>query len=139
MVGPTRFSPTPCSLQDLPEIDAVLISHDQYDHLDSDTIKEIHAKSKGHMILLRVGREDVPFRFGRRVKARRSYGVGLVGWSTTIGGRCWQRQSCVHACAESQWKSSVEFPSNIVVLLGHRGDTKRRRRVTACGCIIFVF
>lgn len=40
------------------------------------------------MILLRVGREDVPFRFGRRVEAKRSHGVGLVGWSTTIGGRC---------------------------------------------------
>lgn len=32
-----------------PEIDAVLISHDHHDRLDSDTIKKIHAKSKGHV------------------------------------------------------------------------------------------
>lgn len=49
MVGPTRFLPTPCSLQDLPEIDVVLISHDHHYYLDSNTIKKIHAKSKGHV------------------------------------------------------------------------------------------
>ena len=32
-----------------PEIDAVLINHDHHDRLDSDTIKKIRAKSKGHV------------------------------------------------------------------------------------------
>lgn len=49
MVGPARFSPTPCSVEDLPDIDAVLISHDHYDHLDSDTVRKIHMRSKGHL------------------------------------------------------------------------------------------
>lgn len=52
VVGPTRFSPPPCSIEDLPEIDAVLISHDHYDHLDLDTIRKIQAKSKGQIRFL---------------------------------------------------------------------------------------
>lgn len=49
MVGPVRFTPTPCMLDDLPEIDAVCISHDHYDHLDSDTLKKLNAKSNGKL------------------------------------------------------------------------------------------
>lgn len=44
MVGPVRFTPTPCALEDLPEIDAVCISHDHYDHLDSDTLKKLNVR-----------------------------------------------------------------------------------------------
>ncbi|CAH6833540.1 exported hypothetical protein [Vibrio chagasii] len=31
-MGPKRFHPTPISLQELPDIDVVVISHDHYDH-----------------------------------------------------------------------------------------------------------
>lgn len=37
-MGPKRFFDVPMKLKDLPKIDAVLISHDHYDHLDKDTI-----------------------------------------------------------------------------------------------------
>ena len=37
-VGPRRQHPVPMSLLDLPKLTAVLISHDHYDHLDTDTI-----------------------------------------------------------------------------------------------------
>lgn len=37
-VGPRRFSPIPLSLAQLPHIDAVVISHDHYDHLDHRTL-----------------------------------------------------------------------------------------------------
>ncbi|MGL1885852.1 MAG: MBL fold metallo-hydrolase [Reichenbachiella sp.] len=37
-VGPKRFHQLPISLKDLPKIDAVVITHDHYDHLDEETI-----------------------------------------------------------------------------------------------------
>ena len=37
-VGPKRSHPVPMRLADLPELSAVLISHDHYDHLDTATI-----------------------------------------------------------------------------------------------------
>jgi L-ascorbate metabolism protein UlaG (beta-lactamase superfamily) len=40
-VGPQRLHPVPAPLDALPAIDAVIISHDHYDHLDIDTIKQL--------------------------------------------------------------------------------------------------
>jgi L-ascorbate metabolism protein UlaG (beta-lactamase superfamily) len=36
--GPRRFQPSPVQAADLPALDAVLITHDHYDHLDKATI-----------------------------------------------------------------------------------------------------
>jgi L-ascorbate metabolism protein UlaG (beta-lactamase superfamily) len=46
--GPKRFHPAPAEIEKLPRIDAVVISHDHYDHLDYPSI-------------LRLARLDVPF------------------------------------------------------------------------------
>lgn len=40
-VGPKRFFPAPCPLDQLPELDAILLSHDHYDHLDKPTITQL--------------------------------------------------------------------------------------------------
>jgi L-ascorbate metabolism protein UlaG (beta-lactamase superfamily) len=40
-VGPRRFHPVPVELTGLPKLDAVLLSHDHYDHLCEPTIREI--------------------------------------------------------------------------------------------------
>jgi L-ascorbate metabolism protein UlaG (beta-lactamase superfamily) len=39
--GPKRLHEPPVALRDLPPLDAVLISHDHYDHLDMDTIQNL--------------------------------------------------------------------------------------------------
>ena len=46
--GPLRFHPVPATLKELPLLDAVLLSHDHYDHLCRDTMLEL------------AGMQDIP-------------------------------------------------------------------------------
>ncbi|MEV6320996.1 MBL fold metallo-hydrolase [Nocardia sp. NPDC051787] len=41
LVGPARMHPVPQPLSELPPVDAVIISHDHYDHLDKETVREL--------------------------------------------------------------------------------------------------
>ena len=43
-LGPKRYTEIPCQIEDIPEIDAVIISHNHYDHMDHPTIMRIKAK-----------------------------------------------------------------------------------------------
>ena len=40
-LGPQRLHPVPAPLEAMPAIDAVILSHDHYDHLDTDTVKQV--------------------------------------------------------------------------------------------------
>ncbi|KAJ2890117.1 hypothetical protein IWW38_004309 [Coemansia aciculifera] len=40
-LGPERLRPTPCQLSDLPHPDIVLVSHNHFDHLDVDVVKDL--------------------------------------------------------------------------------------------------
>lgn len=55
-MGPKRFaSELPIQPQNLPQLDAVIISHDHYDHLDYRTILELKDKTKKFYVPLGVG------------------------------------------------------------------------------------
>ena len=54
-MGPKRFHKTPLIIDELPTIDAVVISHDHYDHLDEKTIKRLGNKP-AYLVPQGVGR-----------------------------------------------------------------------------------
>jgi L-ascorbate metabolism protein UlaG (beta-lactamase superfamily) len=54
-VGPRRFHAPPIALADLPPIDAVLISHDHYDHLDMDTVRHLAQRGARFYVPLGIG------------------------------------------------------------------------------------
>jgi L-ascorbate metabolism protein UlaG (beta-lactamase superfamily) len=64
-MGPKRFYPSPLSLSDLPAIDVVLVSHDHYDHLGKQTIRNLsrlEATRKARWVTsLDVGKELIRF------------------------------------------------------------------------------
>jgi L-ascorbate metabolism protein UlaG (beta-lactamase superfamily) len=53
--GPKRFQPVPISVAALPELDAVIVSHDHYDHLDYPTILELAKRDMPFFTSLGVG------------------------------------------------------------------------------------
>jgi len=54
-VGPKRLHPPPIALADLPAIDAVLITHDHYDHLDMRTVQQLAARGTAFFVPLGIG------------------------------------------------------------------------------------
>jgi L-ascorbate metabolism protein UlaG (beta-lactamase superfamily) len=55
LVGPKRFQPAPVSLREMPPVDAVVISHDHYDHLDYPTIRALAKTDVPFVTSLGVG------------------------------------------------------------------------------------
>ncbi|VUD62758.1 hypothetical protein TDB9533_03105 [Thalassocella blandensis] len=53
--GPKRFHAPPIALEDLPEINAVILSHNHYDHLDYASVRALAPKVKHFFTPLGVG------------------------------------------------------------------------------------
>ncbi len=54
-IGPKRFHPPPIALEQLSGIDAVIISHNHYDHLDEATIRHLGSQGTRFFVPLGVG------------------------------------------------------------------------------------
>ncbi|OYT99386.1 MAG: MBL fold metallo-hydrolase [Burkholderiales bacterium PBB1] len=78
--GPKRFHPTPLSLDELPPIEGLILSHDHYDHLDRLTIETLKQRVQRHYVPLGVGARLV----GMGVPAERI--EELDWWQSHVAG-----------------------------------------------------
>lgn len=56
VIGPKRFFDNPIHINDLPHIDAILLSHDHFDHLDKHAVLLLMAKGIRVITMLGVGK-----------------------------------------------------------------------------------
>ena len=57
-LGPKRYTEMPCQIKDIPIIDAVVISHNHYDHLSYPTVKEISERHPNCHFFVPLGNEE---------------------------------------------------------------------------------
>jgi N-acyl-phosphatidylethanolamine-hydrolysing phospholipase D len=85
--GPKRLLKPPCSVNNLPQIDAVVISHNHYDHLDKQTVSDLLNQQYGPRLQWFVS-------------------MGLKGWFSDMG--------CNHVIEMNWWdEHSMFIPSKI--------------------------
>lgn len=80
-MGPKRFGPPGLTLDALPPIDAVLLSHDHYDHLDEWSVRQLH----------------------------RRFGDG-IRWIAPLGHAAWFRAHGIRNVADVDWWDAVDLP-----------------------------
>jgi L-ascorbate metabolism protein UlaG (beta-lactamase superfamily) len=55
-IGPARLHPVPIEVTDLPQVDAIVISHDHYDHLDLPTVQRLlHTQRAPFLVPIGIG------------------------------------------------------------------------------------
>ena len=102
--GPKRLAPPGMALEDLPKIDAVIISHNHYDHLDADSV----------MALGNAPRYFVPLGFAPWFAERGITNVQELDWwaSAELGGLMF------HAAPAQHFSSRTPFDRNEVLWAG---------------------
>ena len=66
-LGPRRVTPPALALDELPELDAVLVSHNHYDHMDLATLRQL-AKSRPSRVLTPLGNDTIMKRADRMMR-----------------------------------------------------------------------
>ncbi|KAJ8514365.1 hypothetical protein ONZ45_g8090 [Pleurotus djamor] len=79
-IGPKRIIPTPCKVEELPDIDAIVISHDHYDHLDVHTLRSLYKKAHTPHIFTPPGYKD----FLRSIHIPLTHIHELDWWSSSM-------------------------------------------------------
>ncbi|KAJ1757733.1 Protein-lysine N-methyltransferase efm4 [Coemansia sp. RSA 1807] len=58
-MGPKRFTRAPCTVSELPHIDVLVLSHNHYDHLDWNTLKQVHERFPDIKVLAPLGNRPI--------------------------------------------------------------------------------
>jgi L-ascorbate metabolism protein UlaG (beta-lactamase superfamily) len=99
-IGPRRFHAPPIALDDLPPLDAVLLSHDHYDHLDRHAVRVLAARGLPFVVptgvaarLRRWGVPDAPVREREWWQEVRIGNVRIIATPARhFSGRAWHFQ-----------------------------------------------
>ena len=83
LFGDKRYRPPPCEIEELPTVDAVVISHTHYDHLDLNSVKRLNQK------------------FGDKLR-----------WYVPMGTKQWMMRVGCKNVIELSWWEEDKFPGN---------------------------
>lgn len=124
--GPKRFVNLPITVNKLPAIDLVIVSHNHYDHLDDKTVRELKNKKNIHVV--------VPLGLKSFFIERGYSKVTELDWgqSVSVKGIQITAESSVHDSArstsdhnETLWASWViESSQNRILFIGDTGYSK---------------
>jgi L-ascorbate metabolism protein UlaG (beta-lactamase superfamily) len=95
--GPRRVSPPGIAFEHLPEIDAVLLSHNHYDHMDMATLRRLNAQHRP-LVVTPLGNDVILRRAipGIKVVAGDWWdhlGIGQAGEVTVVPARHWSART----------------------------------------------
>jgi N-acyl-phosphatidylethanolamine-hydrolysing phospholipase D len=96
--GPKRFRPPGVAITELPPLDAVLLSHDHFDHLDRPSVDALLAR----------------------------YGPDLL-WVTPLGYRDWFERRGAHNVRELDWWETIELGGGARIVAAPARHWTRRR------------
>jgi len=145
-VGPKRFQPVPVALKELPPLDAVVITHDHYDHLDHSTIRALARTNSPFVTSLGVGAYleawGVPAARIRELDCWESYTLPKLGLTITAapsqhfsGRGLRDRNATLWSSVEPKqidrvlpwWRSVEKAPHIVKTPAEHRGPRLPKR------------
>ena len=106
--GPSRTTPPGLDINDLPEIDVIVISHNHYDHLDYQTILNINRKQITNQPLILV-----PLKLKKLVESFGARNVKELSWWDTTNFK----NLNIHAVPVQHW-SNRSFNTNKTLWCG---------------------
>ena len=133
VVGPARLHPNPVAVKSLPRVDAIVVSHDHYDHLDRATIVQLSKHQDAPFV--------VPIGLGAHLRSWGVVDARIVeldwGSSVSVGALTVTCTEARHFSGRGLARDTTLWSSWSIAGPGHKvyfgGDTGYTRRFTEIG------
>ncbi len=124
-LGPTRFNPPGIAFDDLPPIDAVLITHNHYDHLDIETLGRIWRIHRP-LIVAPLGNDSVIGRAAPSIHVRTGDWGGRINLSDKVAATItpavhWSARSLADRRMALWGGYMIEAPAGLIYVAGDTG------------------